>query len=155
MVAKSGAGGIEPAVWVHENPATAKTSVAAGVPIHQGQPPLTISVDGADMITITSANVASDCIQIEQGVRTIALTNGVVTNFPFALTVTVDRVQANQKCQVGMFFRPDSFGVISRSVAKSSGNRGIFISEGVLTDCGAFADGIVSTAGTSIGTYAP
>jgi hypothetical protein len=125
--------------------------------------------NGVDMITVTANNVSidlngftidgtgpgavgADCIQIEQEVRTFALTNGVIrgcgqngvlTNNPFGLTVTVDRVQANQSGQSGMMFGPGSFGVISRSVAKSNAVRGIYLHEGVLTECAAFTNGTI------------
>ena len=160
--------------------------------------------NGVDMITVIANNVsidlngftidgtgqgavASDCIQIEQDVRTFSLTNGairgcgqngVVTNVPFGLTFTVDRVQANQNGGAGMSFGPGSFGVISRSVAKSNVGRGFLVSEGILTDCAAFANGsagiqvvygtingcmarsnginvVLSSGGTVADTYAP
>jgi hypothetical protein len=163
------------------------------------------SQDGVDMITVLANSVsidlngftihgtngltvASDCIQIESDVRTFSLTNGVirgcgqygvVTNFPFALTVSVDRVQANQNGQDGMSFGLGSFGVITRSVAKSNAGRGMLLAEGVIRECAAFSNGtiglqisygtingcvarsntvinaLVSSGGTVVDTYAP
>jgi hypothetical protein len=130
---------------------------------------LNASQNGADMITVIANDVSidlngftingtsqvavsGDCIQIEPGVRTFGLTNGVIrgcgqngvlANGPFALTVTVDRVQANQCGQSGLLFGTGSFGVISRSVAKSNAVRGILLAEGVLTECAAFTNGSV------------
>jgi hypothetical protein len=95
--------------------------------------------------------VAQDCIQIEQEVRTFGLSNGiirgcgqngVVTNAPFGLTVSVDRVQTNQNGGGGMLFGGGSFGVISRSVAYNNANQGIVLNEGVITECSAFGNTI-------------
>jgi len=123
--------------------------------------------NGADMITVLAnyvsidlngftvngtgpGAVASECIQIESDVRTFTLTNGTIrgcggygvySNFPFGLTVTVDGVHVNQNGQGGMIFTNGTYGVISRSVAKSNGTTGIFLSEGTLTECAAFSNG--------------
>jgi len=122
--------------------------------------------NGVDMITVTAnyvsidlngftidgtgqAAIATDCIQIEQDVRMFSLSNGMIrgcgqngvaTNLPFGLSVSVDRVQSIQNGLAGMSFGPGSFGVISRSVAKSNAGNGIYMWEGVLTECAAFSN---------------
>lgn len=127
---------------------------------------LSANQNGADMITVLAnyvsidlngftvngtgqSAVASECIQIESDVRTFTLTNGTIrgcggygvySNFPFALTVTVDGVHANQNGQGGMIFTSGTYGVITRSVARSNGTTGIFLSEGVLSDCAAYSN---------------
>jgi hypothetical protein len=148
---------------------------------------VSIDLNGFTIYGTSQAAVATDCIQLEQDVRTFALSNGIIKQCgengvlafaPFALTVTVDRVQANQNGVAGMQFSIGSFGVISRSVAKSNGQRGILLAEGVLTECAAYNNGQIglqvvhgaisncaarsnplnataSMGGTVTGTYAP
>jgi hypothetical protein len=219
MSAAAQAGPLDPPEGPPASTMKSLSEVEPRIAIHQGDLPLTISVDGSyylaenlvanqdgvDMITVTANNVsidlmgftidgagsgvaAADCIQIEQGVRTFGLTNGVirgcggdgvVTNFPFALTVSIDRVQANQNGKSGLSFGTGTFGVISRSVAKSNVERGILLAEGVLSECAAFSNGtiglqlvygvlsncvarsnaglnvVILSGGTSSATYAP
>jgi len=130
---------------------------------------LVANQDGVDMISVTAYYVsidlngfsmdgagdgvtAEDCIDLGQEVRTFGLTNGTVrgcaqhgvsTNFPFALNVNVDRVQAIQNGQSGLYFVAGTYGVITRSVARANGERGMVIGEGVISECTAVGNGTI------------
>jgi hypothetical protein len=113
---------------------------------------VSIDLNGFTINGTSQVATAADCIEIEQDVRTFALSNGtirgcgengVLTNTPFGVSVNVDRVQAIQNGQGGLVFGTGSYGVISRSVARSNGARGILLAEGVLTEDSAFSNGTV------------
>lgn len=117
-------------------------------------------LNGVDMITVfaTHASIdlngftihgtsqvaqAADCIQIEASVRSFALSNGVirecggngvVSDGGNDLSVSVSRVHANQNGGSGIQFGVGASGVVSESVARNNGVRGILLYEGIIED---------------------
>jgi len=125
--------------------------------------------NGVDMIDVFAADVsidlngftingtsqvaqAADCIQLETSVRSFALHNGVIrgcgqhgvtTNGGANTRISVNRVESSHNGQSGMTFGVGTYGVISESVFKSNGARGVLLGDGVIEDSVAYSNGSI------------